>query len=66
MISLKTVTGCDHTNLCFYLVAADLNSIQPLAKMTQVQSLSETAMLDILINRFYEMEYVDIDGKDIY
>lgn len=37
-----------------------------LAKMAQVQGLSETAMLDILINRFYEMEYVDVDGKDLY
>ncbi len=34
--------------------------------MAQVKGLSETAMLDILINRSYEMEYVDIDGKDLY
>ena len=37
-----------------------------LAKMSQVQGLSETAMLDILINRFYELDYVDINGKDLY
>lgn len=37
-----------------------------LAKMAQVRGLSETAMLDILINRFYEMEYIDVDGKDLY
>lgn len=37
-----------------------------LAKMAQVQGLSETAMLDILINRFYELEYVDVDGRDLY
>lgn len=37
-----------------------------LTKMAQVQGLSETAMLDILINRFYEMQYVDVDGKDLY
>ena len=37
-----------------------------LAKMAQVKGLSETAMLDILINRFYEIEYVDVDGKDLY
>tara|TARA_R110002020_G_C16204455_1_gene766517 strand:+ start:321 stop:1247 length:927 start_codon:yes stop_codon:yes gene_type:complete len=37
-----------------------------LEKMAQVQGLSETAMLDILINRFYEMEYVDVNGKDLY
>ena len=37
-----------------------------LEKMARVQGLSETAMLDILINRFYEMEYVDVDGKDLY
>lgn len=37
-----------------------------LAKMAQVQGLSETAMLDILINRFYELDYVDVDGKDLY
>ena len=37
-----------------------------LAKMAQVQGLSETAVLDILINRFYELDYVDVDGKDLY
>lgn len=37
-----------------------------LAKMAQVQGMSETAMLDILINRFYELDYVDVDGKDLY
>ena len=37
-----------------------------LAKMAQVQGLSETAMLDILINRFYDLNYVDVDGKDLY
>ena len=37
-----------------------------LEKMAQVQGLSETAMLDILINRFYELDYVDVDGKDLY
>ncbi|MDN6275298.1 MAG: hypothetical protein L0J53_02475, partial [Psychrobacter sp.] len=37
-----------------------------LKKMAQVQGLSETAMLDIVINRFYELDYVDVDGKDLY
>ncbi|MGE6330390.1 hypothetical protein ACQKCW_07305 [Psychrobacter pacificensis] len=37
-----------------------------LEKMSDVRGLSETAMLDVLINRFYEMEYVDVDGKDLY
>ena len=37
-----------------------------LEKMAQVQGLSETAMLDILINRFYELDYVDVDGKELY
>lgn len=37
-----------------------------LAKMAQVQGLSETAMLDILINRFYDLNYLDVDGKDLY
>lgn len=37
-----------------------------LEKMAQVQGLSETATLDILINRFYELDYVDVDGKDLY
>ena len=37
-----------------------------LEKMAQVQRLSETATLDILINRFYELDYVDVDGKDLY
>lgn len=34
--------------------------------MAQVKGLSETAMLDILINRFYELDYVDVDGKELY
>lgn len=42
------------------------NTKDRLEKMAQVKGLSETAMLDILINRSYEMEYVDIDGKDLY
>lgn len=38
-----------------------------LEKMAQVKGLSETAMLDILINRFYELDYIDVDGgKDLY
>lgn len=37
-----------------------------LEKMSQVQGISETTMLDILINRFYELDYVDVDGKDLY
>lgn len=37
-----------------------------LAKMAQVKGMSETAMLDILINRFYDLGYADVDGKDIY
>jgi len=37
-----------------------------LEKMAQVHGLSETAMLDILINRFYELDYVDVDGKELY
>lgn len=37
-----------------------------LEKMSDVRGLSETAMLDVLVNRFYEMEYVDVDGKDLY
>ncbi|WP_199519192.1 hypothetical protein [Psychrobacter sp. bablab_jr012] len=37
-----------------------------LEKMAQVQGLSETAMIDILVNRFYELDYVDVDGKDLY
>ena len=37
-----------------------------LEKMAQVQGLSETAMLDILINRFYDLDYVDVDGKELY
>lgn len=37
-----------------------------LEKMARVQGRSETAMLDILINRFYELDYVDVDGKDLY
>lgn len=37
-----------------------------LEKMAQVQGLSETAMLDILINRLYELDYIDVDGKDLY
>lgn len=42
------------------------NTKSRLVKMAQVQGLSETAMLDILINRFYELDYVDVDGKDLY
>lgn len=42
------------------------NTKARLKKMAQVQGLSETAMLDILINRFYELDYVDVDGKDLY
>ena len=42
------------------------NTKDRLEKMAQVKGLSETAMLDILINISYEIEYVDIDGKDIY
>lgn len=37
-----------------------------LEKMAKVQGLSETAMLDILINRFYELDYVDVDGQELY
>ena len=37
-----------------------------LEKMAKVQGLSETAMLDILINRLYELDYIDVDGKDLY
>lgn len=37
-----------------------------LEKMSDVRGLSETAMLDVMINRFYELDYVDADGKDIY
>ena len=37
-----------------------------LEKMAQVQGLSETAMLDILIDRFYDLDYVDVDGKELY
>ena len=37
-----------------------------LEKMSEVQGMSETAMLDILINRFYELDYVDVDGKELY
>lgn len=37
-----------------------------LEKMSQVQGVSETAMLDILINRFYDLDYVDVNGKDLY
>ena len=37
-----------------------------LEKMAQVQGVSETAMLDILINRFYDLDYVDVNGKDLY
>lgn len=37
-----------------------------LAKMAKVKGLSETAMLDILINRFYDLDYLDVDGKDLY
>lgn len=42
------------------------NTKDRLEKMAQVKGLSETAMLDILINRSYEIGYVDIDDKDIY
>lgn len=34
--------------------------------MAQVQGLSETAMLETLINRSYELDYVDDDGKGLY
>ncbi len=37
-----------------------------LEKMSEVQGLSETAMLDILINRFYDLDYLDLNGKDLY
>lgn len=37
-----------------------------LAKMAEVKGLSETATLDILINKFYQQEYLDIDGNEIY
>lgn len=42
------------------------NTKSRLAKMAQVQGLSETAMLETLINRSYELDYVNADGKDLY
>ena len=37
-----------------------------LAKMAKVKRLSETAMLDHLINMSYELDYIDENGKDLY
>lgn len=37
-----------------------------LEKMAEVQGLSETDMLNSLINHFYELKYLDADGKDLY
>ncbi|PYE38501.1 hypothetical protein [Psychrobacter fozii] len=37
-----------------------------LEKMSEVQGLAETAMLDMLINRFYDLDYLDSNGKDLY
>lgn len=37
-----------------------------LEKMAKAKYLSETAMLDILINRFYDLDCLDVDGKDLY
>ncbi len=42
------------------------NTKSRLTKMAQVQGLSETAMLETLINRSYELDYVNADGKDLY
>lgn len=42
------------------------NTKSRLTKMAQVQGLSETAMLETLINRSYELDYVDDDGKGLY
>jgi len=37
-----------------------------LEKMAEVEGLSETAMLDHLINMSYEIDYTDKNGKDLY
>ncbi|MEK6200443.1 MAG: hypothetical protein N2B60_09480 [Psychrobacter sp.] len=37
-----------------------------LAKMAAVKGLSETAMLDILINSEYKLKFLNVDGKEIY
>ncbi len=37
-----------------------------LAKMADVKGLSETAMLDILINSEYKLKFLNVDGKEIY
>ena len=37
-----------------------------LEKMAKVNSLSQTAMLDILINSEYNLKFLDIDGNEIY
>lgn len=37
-----------------------------LEKMAQVKGLSQTALLDILINSEYKLKFLDVDGKEIY
>ena len=37
-----------------------------LEKMAEVHRLSQTAMLDILINSEYDLKFLDIDGNEIY
>lgn len=37
-----------------------------LEKMAKVKNLSQTAMLDILINSVYDLEFIDVDGNELF
>lgn len=37
-----------------------------LEKMAKIKGLSQTAMLDILINSEYQLRFIDIDGNELY
>lgn len=37
-----------------------------LEKMAKVKGLSETALLDILINSEYQLKFLDVDGSELY
>lgn len=37
-----------------------------LEKMAKIKNLSQTAMLDILINSAYNLEFIDVDGNELF
>lgn len=49
-----------------YHLALTKQTKKRLSKMAEVKGLSETALLDILINSEYQLRFLDLDGKDIY